>query len=284
MTATKTTASMDQAWQAAIAQAGTLTLPDYLWERPQVQGFTIDGPTSRDLDDAIWIEEIENGAIASIHIADVAELVHVGSAVDKVALARTQTNYYGWGNDPMIPHALSENLLSLLEGQRRPTLTVQITLDDRAEIVETEIFESWLMNKKKLSYERADIIAKSPKAKFHKIFKLYQTWADKLAQQREAMGAFCGLLSKTGVLFDENGNVVAQEKFFHSQMIIQEFMILANRAVAHWFADRDILALYRNHTARAIAIPIAPGPLTIGIAMGIKEISRFFAMPSSITG
>ncbi|NJN23533.1 MAG: RNB domain-containing ribonuclease, partial [Acaryochloridaceae cyanobacterium RL_2_7] len=113
--------------------------------------------------------------------------------------------------------------------------------------------ESWLASKKKLTYERADIIAQNSKAKFHKQFKLYQTWADKLAQQREAQGAFGGLLSKTGVLFDENGNVLTQDKFFHSQMIIQEFMILANRAVAQWFADRDILALYRNHTARAIA-------------------------------
>ena len=74
-----------------------------------------------------------------------------------------------------------------------------------------------------------------------------------MAEQRESMGTFGGLLSKTGVLFDENGNVIAQDKCFHSQMIIQEFIILANRAVAQWFADRDILALYRNHTAKAIA-------------------------------
>ena len=253
MIAKTPTTTMDQAWQTAIAQAESLSLPDYIWDRPQVQGFTIDGPVSRDLDDAIWIEKIEDGAIASIHIADVAEIIRVGSAVDKVALARTQTNYYGWGNEPMIPHSLSEGLLSLLEGQQRPTLTVKITLNDNAEIVDTEIFESWLASKRKLSYERADIIAKSPKAKFYHMFKLYQTWAEKLAEQREAMGAFGGLLSKTGILFDENGNVIAQDKFFHSQMIIQEFMILANRAVAQWFADRDILALYRNHTARAIA-------------------------------
>ncbi|NJN23326.1 MAG: RNB domain-containing ribonuclease, partial [Acaryochloridaceae cyanobacterium RL_2_7] len=185
----QTTATMDQAWQAAIAQAENMALPEYLWDRPQVQGFTIDGPISRDLDDAIWIEETKEGATVSVHIADVAELVTVGSAVDKVALARTQTNYYGWGNEPMIPHALSEGMLSLLEGQRRPTLTVKISLNEHAEIVETEMFESWLASKKKLSYERADFIAQNPKAKFHRQFKLYQTWADKLSQQRESMGS-----------------------------------------------------------------------------------------------
>ena len=38
-----------------------------------------------------------------------------------------------------------------------------------------------------------------------------------------------------------------------SHLLIQEFMILANRAVAQWLADQDIPALYRNHTARAIS-------------------------------
>ena len=71
----QTTKSMTQAWDAAVAQAESMTLPDYLWERPQVQGFTIDGPASRDLDDAIWIERTKEGAVVSVHIADVAEMV-----------------------------------------------------------------------------------------------------------------------------------------------------------------------------------------------------------------
>ena len=256
MTPVKTfsNATMDEAWAAAVAEADTLRLPKHLWERPQVKGFTIDGYTSKDLDDAIWIEETETGAIASVHIADVAEIVQVGSAVDKVALARTQTKYYGRGNDPMIPHTLSENYLSLWNEKRRPTLTVQVTLDHQANMVETKIFESWLSSFWKFSYEHADIACQKPKAPFHQELKLCQTWAERLSQGREAMGAFGGLLSKSGVMFDENGNVLVSEgKLFHSQIIIQEFMIMANRAVAQWFADRDVLALYRNHTARAIA-------------------------------
>ena len=51
----QTTTMMDQAWQTAIAQANTIILPNSLWERLQGIGFTIDGPASRDLDDAIGI-------------------------------------------------------------------------------------------------------------------------------------------------------------------------------------------------------------------------------------
>ena len=64
----------NKVWQQAVAQANALTLPETLWQRPQVEGITIDGPTSRDLDDAIHIEATPTGAIASVHIADVAGL------------------------------------------------------------------------------------------------------------------------------------------------------------------------------------------------------------------
>ena len=111
----------------AIAQAKALALKEHLWQRPQVQGITIDGPDSRDdLDDAVWIELTATGAILSVHIADVAELVEVGSILDKVAIARTQTQYFKNGNAPMLPRPLSEDKLSLLAYQDRLTLTVRV--------------------------------------------------------------------------------------------------------------------------------------------------------------
>ena len=243
-----------KAWSAAIADADALILPETLWQRPQVQGLTIDGPTSKDLDDAIHLETTPTGATASIHIADVAELVTVGSPIDKVALARTQTRYLSRGNIPMLPPTLSEDKLSLLEGQPRPTVTIRVTLNHQAEIQTTEIFESWIVSAKRFSYEQVDQVCQNPTHAFYEPLQLYQTWAERLNQERRNQGAIGGQFNASGFWVDENGSVVAAEgKLFHAQMIIQEFMILANRAVAHWFAQRDMLALYRNHTARTIA-------------------------------
>ncbi|PZO11528.1 MAG: exoribonuclease II [Leptolyngbya foveolarum] len=246
--------TVNKAWLQAIAQAEALTLPETLWQRPQVQGITIDGPTSKDLDDDIYLEATPTGAIASIHIADVAELITVGSTLDKVALARTQTRYLSRGNIPMLPHALSEDKLSLLEGQPRPTLTIRVTLNHQAEIQTTEIFESWISSAKRFSYEQVDRVCQNPAHPFYEPLQRCQTWAERLNQERRNQGAIGGLFNASGFWVDENGAVMLLDgKLFHAQMIIQEFMILANRAVAHWFAERDVLALYRNHTARTIA-------------------------------
>ena len=253
-TSPKSPKALSKAWAEARSEAEALTLPDVLWQRPQVQGVTIDGPTSRDLDDAIYLEATPTGAIASVHIADVAELVAIGSTLDKVALARTQTRYLRHGNIPMLPPALSEDRLSLLEGQPRPTLTVQVALNHQAEIQSTDIFESWLVSAKRFSYEQADRVCQRPAQPFHELLQRCQDWAKRLNQERRNQGASGGQFNASGVWVNEDGAVDSTEgKRFHAQLIIQEFMILANRAVAHWFAQRDTLALYRNHTAREIA-------------------------------
>jgi ribonuclease R len=189
----------------SIAQAKAVTFADKLWQRPQVVGITIDGPTSRDLDDAIWIESTPTGAILSVHIADVSELVTPGSMLDKVAIARTQTRYFGNGNDPMLPRILSENRLSLLEYQDRPTLTIKVELDANAKTKRVEIFESWMASTKKFSYADADAALDDPNSPFQDMLHQCHQWANKLNQKRASTGAIGGIATPTGEWLDENG-------------------------------------------------------------------------------
>ena len=221
-----------------------------LWQRPQVQGITIDGPTSRDLDDAIWIEATESGVVLSVHIADVSELVEMGSILDKVALSRTVTRYFSNGNAPMLPRPLSENKLSLLEGEARPTVTVQVTLNPNAQMVDVKIFESWLVSHKRFTYAEAS----QPKSStpFHNTLEMAHQWASHLYRNRLTSGSIGATQTAQGQWLTEEGSLI-QGKLHPSHILIQEFMILANLAVAQWLADQDIPALYRNHTAGAIA-------------------------------
>jgi ribonuclease R len=257
----------------AIALAQTLTLQDCLWQRPQVEGITIDGPDSRDLDDAIWIEPTTTGAILSIHIADVSELVEIGSILDKVAIARTTTQYFKNGNAPMLPRPLSEDKLSLLEYQDRPTLTVQITLNHKAEIEQIEIFESWLRSRRRFSYREAEVEQQDPHSPFSTLLQSAYRWVELLYRDRLNAGAIGGTVTAQGDWLTEEGSLIQGDRH-NSHLLIQEFMILANRAVAQWLAERDIPALYRNHTARAIAPDretMYQTMLSLGSAQAIRQ-------------
>ncbi|QUY40388.1 RNB domain-containing ribonuclease [Acaryochloris marina] len=234
----------------AFAAAKRLVLSDELWQRPRVHGITIDGPTSRDLDDAIWIEPTDSGAVFSIHIADVSELIEIDSSLDQVAIERTTTRYFSKGNAPMLPRPLSEDKLSLLECQKRPTLTIQVTLDAKAQIMDMEIFESWLTSQKRFTYAEASQPDAHPA--FQKTLEMAHQWALHLYRNRLTSGAIGATQTAQGQWLTEEGSLVQGERH-RSHILIQEFMILANRAVAQWLAAQDIPALYRNHTARAIA-------------------------------
>ena len=231
-----------------------MVLRDALWQRPQVQGITIDGADSLDLDDAIWVEPTDTGAIISVHVTDVAELVLKGSALDCEAITRTQSLYFRTGKTPMLPQALSEHKLSLLEWQQRPTLTVQIKLGAMAQVEQVDIFESWLASAKKFSYAKADAVLADPTSPYYKLLSGCQFWSGQLNHHRRSAGGMGGMVSAAGLWVDEDGRLLTTAAArYHSHHIIQEFMILANTVVAQWLATADCLALYRNHQAKAIA-------------------------------
>ena len=258
-----------------IDEAKAIVLDDSLWQRQQVQGITIDGPTSLDLDDAIWIEPTETGAIASIHITDVAECVPMGSALDGEAISRTQSLYFRTGKSPMLPSVLSENRLSLGEWQQRPTLTVRVQLSAHAQVEQVEIFESWLASAKKFSYAQADTVLADPASPYYPLLSACQFWSQQLNQHRRSAGGLGGMDSALGFWLDEEGRLMTGDVVhYHSHHIIQEFMILANTVVAQWLAAADTCALYRNHTARAIApdqTTMLQVILTLGSATALRQ-------------
>jgi ribonuclease R len=259
---------------SALEQAERLVRQPQHWEdRPQVQGITIDGPTSRDLDDAIWLEATAQGAILSVHIADVSDVIPLGSALDREAIARVHTRYYKTSNSPMLPRNLSEAALSLQAGQPRATLTIRLALSPTAEVQSCQLFESWLVSQQRFDYAQADTAISDPGSTWQPLLQACQDWAQRLNQCRRAAGALGGMETTGGFYLDEGGRLSVRPRY-RSEQIIAEFMIAANTAAARWLAAADALALYRNHTAKAIA----PGQdamlqalLILGSAAAIRE-------------
>lgn len=124
--------------------------------------FTIDGEESKDLDDAISIEKLENGNYKlGVHIADVAHYVKEGSRIDEEALKRGTSIYLVDRVIPMIVEDISNGVCSLNPNEDKLTLSVIMELDLNGNVVDYEIKESIINSKLRTSYnDVSDILEK----------------------------------------------------------------------------------------------------------------------------
>jgi ribonuclease R len=113
---------------------------------------TIDGPTSRDLDQALFLERHGAGVRVRYALADAAHYVPVGSALFAEALARGGTYYFPGFNVPMLPRALCEGLVSLNPNVERRALVFVVDLDERGEVVETSLERARIRSQAKLAF------------------------------------------------------------------------------------------------------------------------------------
>ncbi|MGK7879897.1 MAG: RNB domain-containing ribonuclease, partial [Crocosphaera sp.] len=153
----------------------------------------------------------------------------------------------------------------------RLTVTIRITLDDNANIKETSLHLTHLTSLKRFSYTSADASLHDPSSPFFQMLRYCELWAQKLAWKRQDVGAI-GLSSVGGVNLDEEGRILTTP-LYHSQQIIQEFMILANTAVASLAEKHRLPILYRNHTASAIA-PKSKELIETLTTLGLPELVR----------
>ncbi|MGA2404211.1 MAG: RNB domain-containing ribonuclease [Syntrophobacteraceae bacterium] len=216
-------------------------------EREDLTGldvFTVDSPLTRDYDDALSVRELEHGLLeVGIHIADAAELVLQGTPLDREAEARASSIYLPDERVSMLPHSLSEGILSLKEGEDRLALSFLITIDSEADISETRICQSVVRIRRQLTYRDAnESIDKDSRLK-----ALYEL-ALKLRRKRLELGAVILPLPEIQVYVNSAGmiQIAHYDKESPSQILVSEWMIEANAAAAGYLAQRHIPALYRS--------------------------------------
>lgn len=154
--ALRTTLDIPDAFPAeALAEAERAAaaprLPDH--DATDIPLFTIDPPTSVDLDQAMHLSRRESGGYRVRYaIADVAAYVTPGGAVDTEAHRRVTTLYFPDEKVPLHPTALSEGAASLLPGRSRPAVLWTIDLDEDGRAEHTDVRRALVRSRAKLDY------------------------------------------------------------------------------------------------------------------------------------
>lgn len=221
---------------------------------------TIDGERARDFDDAVSIErtseEDGGGYRLWVHIADVGYFVRWDSVIDLEARKRGTSVYFPDRVIPMLPKELSEDLCSLRPKVDRLAFTAELEFDSRGARTGAQFYPSLIKSDERMTYTsvRKILVDKDEeeRRRYEYLlgdFELMAELCDVLKARRLKRGSLDFDLPEPEVVLDMQGNpeaiIRAERNFAH--MIIEEFMIAANEAVAEFLEEQEVPSLYRVH-------------------------------------
>lgn len=220
------------------------------------QMVTIDGEDARDLDDAVSLTKENGKYILGVHIADVANYVQEGSALDREAQKRGTSVYLADRVIPMLPHRLSNGICSLNAGEDRLAMSCIMTIDEKGNVTDHEIAETVICVDRRMSYtEVKNILTDSEEAqKYPDVFPMLEDMAQLsavLRQKRHKRGSIDFDFPEAKLILDENGKPVEIKAYERNvaTRLIEDFMLMANETVAEDYYWREIPFLYRTHDA-----------------------------------
>lgn len=218
-----------------------------------VPTFTIDPHDAKDFDDALSYQVLENGNIeVGVHIADVTHYIQPNTALDKEAYLRSTSVYLVDRVCPMLPERLSNELCSLRPHEDKLTFSAVFEFDDKFKIVNRWFGKTIIHSNRRFAYEEAQQILTEGVGDFSdELLKLNQI-AYHLRKKRFKDGAINFETDEVKFKLDEHG--VPIEVYVKvrqdAHMLIEDFMLLANREVATFIAKKEALEIpyvYRIH-------------------------------------
>ena len=219
--------------------------------------FTIDGEDAKDLDDAVRVEKLENGNYRlEVHIADVSYYVKENSLLDSEALVRGTSIYMLGRVIPMLPRELSNGICSLNAGENRFTLSCIMEIDNKGNVVSSDICKGIICVTERMNYTDVQKILDGEDEEvleryktYIKDFKLMEELAEILKNRRLENGYLNLDIPETKIELDIDGKVVDVGKYetTFSNEIIEQFMLTANETVAEKFYWLEAPFIYRVH-------------------------------------
>ena len=201
--------------------------------------FTIDPVDAKDFDDALSVKKLHNGNLKiGVHIADVSHYVQKDSALDKQAELRGNSVYLVGAVIPMLPEKLSNGICSLVPDEDRLTFSVIFEMKETGEVINYKISKSVIKSKRRFTYEEVQEIIEKGKGEFADEITLLNMIAQNLRKTRIEEGSIEFFTPEIVFELDEKSKPIAvkRKEIKNSNMLVEEFMLLANKTVAQHFA------------------------------------------------
>src|SRR5581483_6993791 len=215
----------------------------------QHQVVTIDPDDAKDFDDAICLQPLPSGQWKLwVHIADVSHYVKPGTALDEEARRRGNSTYLVDRVVPMLPEALSNELCSLKPHVDRLTKCVEFLLSSSGQVLKTQFYPAVIRSRCRYNYrEVLGILQRAPLDSLEQMLQHAHKLAQQIRRDRFRAGSLDLDFPETKIRLDERGRVLRIEKVENdiSHQLIEEFMLLANEAVATRLMGSGRPALYR---------------------------------------
>ena len=213
---------------------------------------TIDPDDAKDFDDAICLQRQGRDWRLWVHIADVSHYVKPGGPLDVEARKRGNSTYLVDRVIPMLPEALSNELCSLKPGVDRLTKCVEFQLNDAGRVLDAKFYPAVIHSRRRFTYKEAfAVLGAKPKDAIEQMLHAANAIAQKIRARRFQDGSLDLDFPENKIRLDEKGRVLRIERIENdiSHQLIEEFMLLANEAVAGRLMQLDIPAVYRVHEA-----------------------------------
>jgi ribonuclease R len=245
-----------------IAEANNLTgeiTPERMEGRRDLRAaytFTIDPETAKDYDDAVSLEpHPEGGWLLGVHIADVSTYVQPGSLIDKEAFHRGNSIYLVDRAVMMLPKELTTKVCSLNPENDHLTHSVELHISPEGKILHYESFPSVIHSKARLTYTQVQKFIDGKDE--HNIpapilERLENLWplVQKIRALRVENGSVEINTPEIEIKLNDRGKVekmMPRSESKEAYRLIEDCMLLANRAVAEILIKNGKPAIYRIH-------------------------------------
>lgn len=223
---------------------------------------TIDLETTKDMDDAVYVEEVyENGVFEGfdcyIAISDVSHYIKPGTALDKSAFERGNSYYPADYVIPNNPEKLSNDICSLNPNVDRLVVLTKIRISPTGEVVSYNFEKAIINSKNKFSYQQVSDLYHNKSAELNQKFKPFKRLIktlykvdDVLAKNAEAKGKIAIKGYEPTILLNKEKTQVVDvinQNGIDSHRVIESLMVLNNEVVAKFLNTLGVAHVLRTH-------------------------------------